>query len=177
LGYRVICVEGLSRSIAHNGILFIPRKTSNNINDLLRTKHHILKVYLVSSPNDLKSYPKLRSIVALVCLSSKAFSVLTPKHVERLITLGLPIELAIRDVYKVVNEGRNLKGLDYLVSAVESGRLRLIACSGASTYLELLHPKVITSTLIELGVDEVNALKAVTSTPAKVIRGLRHGGR
>jgi len=167
----------LSRSITLNGVLFIPRKTSNNIDVLLRTKRHILKAYLVSSPGDLKSYPKLRSTVALVCLSSKAFSVLTPKHVDRLVALGLPIELAIRDVYKVMNEGRNLKGLDYLVSAVESGRLQLIACSGASTYLELLHPKVITSTLIELGVDEVNALKAVTSTPAKVIRGLRHGSR
>ncbi|MCD6428151.1 MAG: hypothetical protein J7L12_00870 [Desulfurococcales archaeon] len=108
-------------------------------------------------------------------LSRTAFYALTPKYVERLALLGLPVEVAIRDVYEAVKERRYLKGLDYLVSAAKSGRLELIACSGANKYIELLHPKIIISALIELGLDEVIALKAVTSAPAKVLRGLGYG--
>ena len=177
LGYRIMCVEGLSKSLLLSDVLFIPRKTSSDINELLKIKRNTLKVYLINSPSDLKSYPRLRGVAALVCLSCKALNVLTPKHVGRLVALGLPIEVAIRDIYKALKERGYLRGLDHLISTVESGKVELIACSGASKHLELLHPKVIISTLIELGVDEVNALKAVTSAPAKVIRGLEYGAR
>ena len=175
LGYRIIGVEGLDKVQVLNGITFIPRRTSSDISELVKIKRNVLRAYLIRSPEDLKSYPRLRKLAVIVSLSRTAFHAFTPKHVERLAVLGLPVEVAIRDVYEAVRERRYLRGLDYLVSAARSGRLELVACSGASKNIELLHPKIIISTLIELGLDEVTALKAVTSAPAKVARGLGYG--
>ena len=175
LGYRIIGIEGLDKVQILNSVTFIPRRTSSDINELVKTKRNVLRAYLIRSPEDLKSYPRLRKLAVIVNLSRAAFYALTPKYIERLVALGLPVEVAIRDIYEAVKERRYLRGLDYLVRAVRSGRLELIACSGASKYIELLHPKIIISALIELGLDEVIALKAVTSAPAKVLRGLGHG--
>jgi len=172
LGYRIIGIEGLDRVQVLNGVTFIPRRTSSDINGLVKTKRKVLRAYLIRSSEDLRSYPRLRKVAVIVSLSSTAFHALTPKYIERLVALGLPVEVAIRDIYEALKEHIYLRGLDYLVSVAKSGRLELIACSGASKYIELLHPKIIISALIELGLDEVIALKAVTSAPAKVLRGL-----
>lgn len=170
--YYIIACDNVERHEIMNDIMIIPRITSSSTDELKTTPRNVVRAYVVESKNDLKNYPKIRRIANVITLTTEALIRLGPKSIEKISNLGLPVEVCVNDLINALETSKHLKGLYNLIRYVIINSVDLIVSSCPTKTSEVLHPIFIESILEELGLSSVQAKKALTQTPIKVLRGI-----
>lgn len=176
--YEVIAIEVLSDNIASISELTIVRRhtyTNPNITSKVRERApNTLLVYELSESTMIRALDKLKGRFHMLKLTSKALANLKRSHVRKLRNCGIPIEIVFNDI---VTNGKVdsgfLKGFIKIIPYVESGDIELILSSGAKDHLELLHPMVAIALLKELGLSYLTSLKALTTSPKRVLEVIK----
>jgi len=170
--YRIIVCDNVKKYSILNDVTIIPRVTSSNANELKTAPRNAIRAFIVKSKEDLKNYPKLKRVANIVTLTDEALIRLGLKSIEKIVNLGLPVEICVNDIIKALEKSRYLKGLYNLMRYVASDSIDLIVSSCPTKNLDVLHPIVVRSILEELGLNSIQAKKALTQTPIKVLRGI-----
>ena len=170
--YRIIVCDNVKKYSILNDVTIIPRVTSSNANELKTAPRNAIRAFIVKSKEDLKNYPKLKRVANIVTLTDEALIRLGPKSIEKIVNLGLPVEICVNDIIRALEKSRYLKGLYNLMRYVASDSIDLIVSSCPTKNLDVLHPIVVRSILEELGLNSIQAKKALTQTPIKVLRGI-----
>jgi len=170
--YHIIVCDDAKKYSILNDITIIPRVTSSSANELKTAPRNAIKAYIVKSKEDLKNYPKLKRVANIITLTDEALTRLGPKSIEKIVNLGLPVEICVNDIIKALEKSRYLKGLYSLLIYAASDSIDLIVSSCPTKNLDVLHPIVVRSILEELGLNSIQAKKALTQTPINVLRGI-----
>ncbi len=170
--YHIIVCDDVKKYDILNDVTIIPRVTSSNANELKTAPRNAIRAYMVKSKEDLKNYPKLKRVANIVTLTDEALIRLGPKSIEKIVNLGLPVEICVNDIIRVLEKSRYLKGLYNLMRYAASNSIDLIVSSCPTKNLDVLHPILVRSILEELGLSSIQAKKALTQTPIKVLRGI-----
>lgn len=172
--YKAIAIDMLSGNVSSTNELTIIRRytytSPSAVGKVRESISNTLLVYELSESSTIRALDRLRGKFHMLKLTSKALANLKRSHMRKLRNCGIPIEVVFNDV--VVN-GRVdpgfLRGFTKIVPYIESGDVDLIFSSGARDYLELLHPIVAVALLKELGLSYLTSLKALTTSPRRVL--------
>mgnify|MGYP001626205722 CR=1 FL=1 len=177
--YRLVAVEGLSGESLMDldiSIRVVPRFTYSDLRSLSRgrePRNHLI-AYELCDTSAIKALDKLRSRVNVLKLTNKALSNIKRRHLRLLKNCRIPIEISLNDA---MIDGRLdhgfLIGFGKLVPYIEAGHIDLILSSGAGNQYELLHPLTAIAVLKELGLSYLTALKALTTSPSRLLEGSR----
>jgi len=177
LGYKALAVEGINKPFEGELKIF-PRVTypyTGKSIKLQRTNAFI-KVLEVGEPSMIKALDRLRGKCHMIQLSSKALAGLRGRHIKLLKNSGIPIEIPLTNLIKDnCIHHTYIRGISRLAPYVERGVIELIISSGASTPLELAHPLHIVALLNELGLSYLTSLKAITTSPLRILRSVSDG--
>lgn len=172
-GYVAVGVEGITRAMNFDGLTLVPRLTTKDSAALRRFKG--LRAYLVDSAEDLKGYPKLRRFAHVVTLTVKALRRLGPKEVEKLVSLGLPVELQLNPILRAITQGYWLRGLRSLLLAASADRVRLAVSSGADDPRLIRLVEVKRAFLEVFGLTQSHSFEAVITVPFDVLDKVMEG--
>ncbi len=167
LGYSAVGVEGITEPVSIEGVTLVPRLTTKNLAALKRFAG--LRAYLVEGAEDLKGYPKLRRFADIVTVTDKALRRLGPKEVEKLGNLGLPIELQLNPIFRVIVQGQWLRGLRALLLAASADRVRLAVSSGG-TNPRIIRPVEVKRAFLEVfELTQSHSFEAVITVPSDIL--------
>ncbi len=167
LGYTVVGVEGITKSVNIEGVALVPRLTTKDLAALKRFTG--LRAYLIDGAEDLKGYPRLRRFAHVVTLTTKALRRLGPKEVEKLGNLALPIEIQLNPLLQIIVQGQWLRGLRALLLAASADRVRLAVSSGADDP-RVIRPVEVKRAFLEVfGLTQSHSFEAVITVPSDVL--------
>jgi RNase P/RNase MRP subunit p30 len=169
-GHVAVAIEGIQEPTAVNGIKLIPRLTTRDLNMLKRFRG--LRAYPVEKAENLKNYPKLKRYVHIITMTANAMRRLGPKEIDRLVNLGLPVEVQINVALEALATGSWLRGFRALLLAAMTNKIRIAVSSGAHDPL-LIRPVDVKRAFLEVfGLTQSHSFEAVITVPINTLESV-----
>lgn len=169
LGYNVLASPRVGEVRSVGGVKFIPRIEVHRGSFWEVRNLEGIRVLIVESKDDLKSYTRLSGRVDSVRVVLDSLGDISKDFVRRLIGLGAPIEIEFSEVVKKMWAGKPLDHHLLLLRLYARRKTKLYVCSGATDHSEMVHPTAMSSLLAVLGLPEDLALGAVFKTPIEMV--------
>jgi hypothetical protein len=174
LGYKVVASPKVGKASTVEGVRFIPRIEVRRGSLQEHESGEGVKVLIVESKEDLKSYTRLLGKVDSARVVFDSLGDVSKDFIRRIIGLGAPIELEFSEVVEKVQSGRPLDYYLLLLRLYARRKIKVYACSGATSPSDMVHPTAMFSLLTVLGLPEELALKAVLKTPVEMVANATH---
>lgn len=174
LGYKVVASPKVGKASTVEGVRFIPRIEVRRGSLQEHESGEGVKVLIVESKEDLKSYTRLLGKVDSARVVFDSLGDVSKDFIRRIIGLGAPIELEFSEVVEKVQSGRPLDYYLLLLRLYARRKIKVYACSGATNPSDMVHPTAMFSLLTVLGLPEELALKAVLKTPVEMVANATH---
>jgi len=169
LGYDVLASPKVGEAKNIEGVKFIPRIEVRRASFWGAGDVDGVRVLIVESKEDLKSYTRLSGKVDSVRVVFDSLGDVSKDFVRRVIGLGAPLEIEFSEVVKRVWAGKPLDYYLLFLRLYARRKTKVYVCSGATDPSEMVHPTAMFSLLAVLGLPEDLAMKAVLKTPAEMV--------
>ncbi|MEM0025645.1 MAG: hypothetical protein QXV93_07030 [Zestosphaera sp.] len=170
--YSTIVLHGLTTVETLGDVRLVPRTTIDYKSNIQAVKSKSLKVFSAKTPEELKLSNQVLSVLNAVEVGGKLLSdSRSRKSYVKLVNVGKPVILNASEIIDLMLSGRDLSGLQTLLSLYEKSQITIALGSGARSLSEVHHPTTYYALLLELGLSEVKALSALAANPASILRG------
>ncbi len=172
LGYTALVIEGLDNYKVLNGVQLIPR-TSFKFDELGKKAlidGKTIKILRSDTLEDLKITNAVKKVAHAIELGHELLRSIDRKTLKKLVNVGKPVIINLRDVIRLINLNASVLGLLMLLKYYERGKISLVIGSGAKENNELIHPISICSFLVSLGLSEAKALASISVNSLSIMR-------
>lgn len=175
--YSTIVLRDLPTTETLSNVRLIPSTLVDSGSGYHVVKSKSLKVFLARTPEELKLSNQVLRILNAVEIGGKLLTdSRSRKSFVKLVNVRKPVILNASEIMDLIISGKDISGLQALLSFYERGRITVALGSGARNLSEVHHPITYYALLLELGLSEAKALSALTANPASILRGAGFDG-